>query len=445
MPTSSDGILEATYDPTIASVRLVVDGGMWPSPVTYITVTRTPAGQATVPVRGLELRRVQGGWYIGTDGEMPLDVDVTYGVVGYDSLGDEVQVGQTNLAPDPRLAATTMSTNGATVSDTRPSTGADGDNGSFFRRTMTTANTTSPMSMQCSPTGTGAIPVTPGSPIVASWDSRKNPGLGPSGRCDFAWYDAAGASIGSVVSGTGQTQTGSWQRFSQIHTPPALAVFGQPRLAWTGTALVGQQLDIGRLQVEDGSTPTPYKAGFLHIPTEVTVSTTGAEWGLWLKAPGRVDLNVRLPLRTREDLSSATQGGSFAVIGGDEVHAWSGVAADRTTITLLAGTTAMGAAIQRLLSEYRTILIQSGQPDELGPGSEWWFVSDVSRSNPSQVRSDVYAKRTWTLQIARSPVPAGVGLVSTGAIYSDLVASYATYADLLAAVPTYGDLMTPGV
>lgn len=444
MPTSSDGILTATYDPTIASVRLVVDGGMWPAPVTFITVTRTPVGQPAVPVRGLEERRVQGGWYIGTDGEMPLDVDVTYAVVGYDSFGDVVPVGQTNLAPDPRLATSTMSTNGATVSDTRPSSGAD-DGGSFFRRTMTTANTTSPMSMQASPTGTGAIPVTPGSPIVASWDSRKNPGLGPAGRADFAWYDAAGVLIGSVVSGTGQAQTGSWQRFSQVHTPPALAAFGQPRLAWTGTALVAQQLDLGRLQVEHGTVATPFKIGFLAIPTEVTVSTTGAEWGMWLKAPGRVDLNVRLPLASRDGMPSTTQGGSYPVISGAEVHAWSGIAADRTTIQLRTRTTAQEAALYSLLSQYRVVMIQSGQPAELGHGSEWWFVTDWTPSNPAQVRSDTYEPRLHSLQIVRSGVPDGAGLVSTGATYSAVSAQYATYADLLADVATYGDLMTPGV
>lgn len=83
MPVSGDGILEATFDPVWAAVRLIVDGGMWPSSVGTITVTRVVAGEAAVPVRGLEARAVVGGYYVGTDHEAPLGSSVTYRVDGY--------------------------------------------------------------------------------------------------------------------------------------------------------------------------------------------------------------------------------------------------------------------------------------------------------------------------------------------------------------------------
>lgn len=87
MPVSTDGILEATFDPAWAAVRLIVDGGMWPDPVSVIDVTRQTPGQAAVPVRGLEHRAAVGGTYVGTDHEMPLESSVTYSVTGYDDDG----------------------------------------------------------------------------------------------------------------------------------------------------------------------------------------------------------------------------------------------------------------------------------------------------------------------------------------------------------------------
>src|SRR5690554_6073998 len=90
MPTSPDGILEASFDPSWAAVRLIVDGGMWPDPVTSITITRTVPGSATIPVRGIEARSVVGGTFVGTDHEGPLESSVTYAVTGFDADGDQV-------------------------------------------------------------------------------------------------------------------------------------------------------------------------------------------------------------------------------------------------------------------------------------------------------------------------------------------------------------------
>ena len=82
MPVSTDGILEATFDASTASVLLVVVGSEWPSPVDTITITRTVAGEATVPVRGVESRAVAAGYYVGSDHEMALATTVTYVVAG---------------------------------------------------------------------------------------------------------------------------------------------------------------------------------------------------------------------------------------------------------------------------------------------------------------------------------------------------------------------------
>lgn len=91
MPTSPDGILEASFDPQWAAVNLIVDGGMWPSPVEQITIVRQVAGLADIPVRGIDRIPVVGGTFIGSDSEAPLGVPVTYVLTGLDADGDLVK------------------------------------------------------------------------------------------------------------------------------------------------------------------------------------------------------------------------------------------------------------------------------------------------------------------------------------------------------------------
>ncbi|WP_159622668.1 hypothetical protein [Ruania rhizosphaerae] len=83
-------ILEATYDPAWAAVRIVVDGGMWPSAVSQIRIERQSAGYPVIPVRGVEDLWVAGGYWIGTDHEMPINTNVQYTVYGFNEFGDPV-------------------------------------------------------------------------------------------------------------------------------------------------------------------------------------------------------------------------------------------------------------------------------------------------------------------------------------------------------------------
>lgn len=164
--------------------------------------------------------------------------------------------GGRNKLTDPRLTATIMGLGGATVVDTRPSSGGP-DGGSFFRRTMTTANTSSPMSMPLAATGLGGIPVTAGQTYTSSWYAAKSAGGGPVARTSVNWYDAAGASI-STTTGTNQSPGTSFARYTQDFVAPALAAFARPNLAWSGTALIGQTLDLAMAQFEVGSTASTW-------------------------------------------------------------------------------------------------------------------------------------------------------------------------------------------
>lgn len=159
-----------------------------------------------------------------------------------------------NMAQDYRLEDLTMTVNGATVQDTHLSAGAP-DGGSYFQRIIISPNTTSPMVMALSGSGTAAIPVVAGTNYTVSWWARKSIPGGPATRVDWQWYDAAGAAL-SVNNGASNSPTADWQRFSQTNVAPALAAFAQPRLIWTGTALAGQTLDFAQAWMNVGLAPT---------------------------------------------------------------------------------------------------------------------------------------------------------------------------------------------
>ncbi len=164
-------------------------------------------------------------------------------------------VGGRNLLADPHLTATVMSLQGATVTDTRPTVGGPLA-GSYMRRTMTTANTTSPMSMPLGPTGTAGIAVSASQNFRGSWYARKNPTAGSSSRMNVNWYDGAGSLLSTTTGSTFATT--SWARYTQAFTAPASAAFATPLLHWSGIALVGQQLDLAEAQWELGTTVTDF-------------------------------------------------------------------------------------------------------------------------------------------------------------------------------------------
>lgn len=160
-----------------------------------------------------------------------------------------------NLAPDPDLSSLSMTLNGATVDDAHVISGGPND-GPFFRRIILSPNTTSPMSMALSGTGTAAIPVDPGDVLSIAWWVRKDPGGGPAPRVDWTWYTAAGAVISSS-NGAAQTATATWGRVTQENIiAPALAEFVQFRLVWSGTALTDQVLELGQVWINEGPTST---------------------------------------------------------------------------------------------------------------------------------------------------------------------------------------------
>jgi hypothetical protein len=173
----------------------------------------------------------------------------------------------------------------------------------------------------------------------------------------------------------------------------------------------------------------------------VTVDTSGAAWGLWLKAPGRPQLTVQVPLAQVGDVASPTQGGVYQVPGGGSVPQWSGTDTDALSVTLLPRDEGEVARLTALLRAERVLLIQTGDPAEplMPPG--YYFVEGVGRSNPAQVRVDQYGRRVFMLQLTATSAPAGEGQGFTGTTYETVRQTYATYADLLAGNATYFDVL----
>lgn len=155
---------------------------------------------------------------------------------------------------DYRLAGRTMTLNGATVSDNFFTEGAP-DGGSYFSRQIIVPNTTSPMTMDVTDSGLLAIPATPAASYTVSWWAQKSVVGGPTTRTNMAWYNAAGALI-STTAGTNMTALTDWSRHSQVFVAPALTAFMKPILAWSGTALAGQSLDLAQVWVNAGAVAT---------------------------------------------------------------------------------------------------------------------------------------------------------------------------------------------
>lgn len=171
----------------------------------------------------------------------------------------------------------------------------------------------------------------------------------------------------------------------------------------------------------------------------VTIDTSGAEWGLWLKAPGRPQLTCRVTFRGIGDRSSPTQGGIYQVPGGGSIPQWSGIDTESLTIELATETDTDRVRLDALLRAERVLLIQSGQPEEIPSG--YYFVSVAPRSNPGQMRSDEEPYRVTTLELTATSAPVGEGQGFTGTTYETVRQTYATYADLLAGNATYFDVL----
>ena len=184
-----------------------------------------------------------------------------------------------------------------------------------------------------------------------------------------------------------------------------------------------------------------YLAAVFVASASAVVDTTGAAAGLWLKVPGDPSATVRCAVIAVGDVSSPTIGGVYQIAGGGAVSAsvasWSGISADQLRVTLQVEPGDAFTHIRAALEASRVLLIQPINVQDVDAG--WYFVGNVSRSNPGQY--DSYLYRLVSLDLTRVGVPAGDGQGIPGWSCAAVLDTYATCAVMLAAKATCFDLL----
>ena len=245
---------------------------------------------------------------------------------------------------------------------------------------------------------------------------------------------------------TVEVLTADWPGATPVQVSIVRRPSGEPEMAvrgWTRRAVVA-----GHVYATDGEMPlespvTYTVAGFSSAGASVgavtvTVDTSGAEHGLWIKAPGRPDLTVRVDVATFDDIGSDTIGGNYQILGGDAlaVSQWGGLAPDRVPLTLRTDRGPHTAALRALLTAARIVLLQPIGLSDIDPG--WYFAASAGRSNPGGF--DAFEMRYTKLQLETTAVPAGdvAGAVWT---WDMLAATYATWDDVAAAYSSWAGVM----
>ncbi|GMA26206.1 hypothetical protein GCM10025864_39650 [Luteimicrobium album] len=173
-----------------------------------------------------------------------------------------------------------------------------------------------------------------------------------------------------------------------------------------------------------------------------TAATTGAAWGLWLKPPGRADLNCRVGLLDAGDMGQDDVGGSWTIPGGGRVSESAGLAPLTTTLSVQVDDADGLAAVRAAITQApgRVLLLQTGQPEELPSG--YYHVTSVSQANPGQLRSDLLGYRTLSIQVEAVDMPAGDSTGFSGVSHAVIAATFASHQEIKDRGLTHLDLAT---
>jgi hypothetical protein len=183
-------------------------------------------------------------------------------------------------------------------------------------------------------------------------------------------------------------------------------------------------------------------AGWETLTTSVTVTTTGARWGLWLKDPQTASRNVCVEWRGIGARRRATQGAIHQPSGSPlAIVEHDGIAPDEVTIEVATRTAAATHALDALLRTARVLFVQS-DPAEVPVG--YYYLPVDERTNPAQVVETVEGYRVTTLPLVRSNAPSGDAAPYTGGpTFQSVIAQYATFQDVIDNVPSFLGLTNP--
>lgn len=165
----------------------------------------------------------------------------------------------TNLITNPSLKvnSTGWSSSGGGGSHTtaRVATGGPSNIGAFWRATVTSSLTSSPINLFASSSGTSATPVAGGQTYTISVYARTSFAITSGFRIDITQYDGAGASLGSSSGTTITPITNTWLRLERTFTVGATTAYIRPNVAFSGPtgAGPGQTFDATGLMVTSGT------------------------------------------------------------------------------------------------------------------------------------------------------------------------------------------------
>ncbi|MDB5179414.1 MAG: prepilin-type N-terminal cleavage/methylation protein [Candidatus Saccharibacteria bacterium] len=149
----------------------------------------------------------------------------------------------TNLHTNPALGTDTtnwsvINAAGSTGTQTRQTVGGPaGIVSTFYRDTITSSITGSPLQLTFSAAGTAAVPVSASSDYTISVYLRTSYAITNGFRLDVGQYDSAGTGIGSDSVGTLVPATVNvWQRVSRTFTSASNGVYIRPKIAYSGGA-----------------------------------------------------------------------------------------------------------------------------------------------------------------------------------------------------------------
>lgn len=184
---------------------------------------------------------------------------------------------RTNRIDNPRLVGQTV-TNWAGGAGTQTDEVTGGPLGFGYRKTvMTTANTTSPMSVNPYGTGTSALSAKPNTDYsLSAYLLASGVGSGKSYRIELAFYNSSGSLIGAgVVVQTSAVVDGTWVRLSGVATSPAGTAYVRPTIIFSGAGYtIGSEIGYSAFMLEESSSVGAYFDGSI-----ANTSTAYTSWG----------------------------------------------------------------------------------------------------------------------------------------------------------------------
>jgi len=209
---------------------------------------------------------------------------------------------------------------------------------------------------------------------------------------------------------------------------------------------VGGYLAASDIEMPLGTTVTYTVTGYSStgavVETEsASVSTAGAEWGLWVKVPGQPSSTTLVDLVAVSDRVSTTRGGVYRPVGSvgaiaQGIASTSGLEPDACSIDIEVWDPVLAARLVEAL-RWRVVLLQTSAPEPFP--SAYYFVSSVAWSllNPANLNEGVAAK----LSLERCAMPAGESTRLAGWSWLAVQDTYATWQDVITANPTWFDLV----